>query len=119
MFSSIVFIWKKTGVVYDQFLPAGKLHSKSRKDSEKVTTPHRPSSSYSPGKETQFKSTTCSWGYGWEDSPEFSVPSTANVATGPSVNVGDVNFELKSCLINMVQTSSFCGMPNEDANAHL
>ena len=33
---------------------------------------------------------------------EFSVPSTANVATGPNVNVGDVNFELKSSLINMV-----------------
>ena len=33
---------------------------------------------------------------------EFSVPSTANVATGPNVNVGDINFELKSCLINMV-----------------
>ncbi|KAG2571061.1 hypothetical protein PVAP13_7KG038929 [Panicum virgatum] len=34
---------------------------------------------------------------------EFSIPSIANVATGPSVNVGDVYFELKSSLINMVQ----------------
>ena len=50
---------------------------------------------------------------------EFSVPSTANVATGPSINVGDVNFEFKSSLINMVQASPFCGKPNEDANAHL
>ena len=50
---------------------------------------------------------------------EFSVPSTANVATGPNINVGDVNFELKSSLINMVQASPFCGKPNEDANAHL
>jgi len=33
---------------------------------------------------------------------EFSVPSTANVATGPNVNVGDVNFEFKFSLINMV-----------------
>ena len=33
---------------------------------------------------------------------EFSVPSAANVATGPNVNVGHVNFELKSSLINMV-----------------
>ena len=49
----------------------------------------------------------------------FSVPSTANVATGPSINVGDVNFELKSSLINMAQASPFCGKPNEDANAHL
>ena len=50
---------------------------------------------------------------------EFSVPSAANVATGPNADVGDVNFELKSSLINMVQTSPFCGKPNEDTNAHL
>ena len=50
---------------------------------------------------------------------EFSVPSTDNVATGPNINVGDVNFELKSSLINIVQASPFCGMLNEDANAHL
>ena len=50
---------------------------------------------------------------------EFSVPSTDNVATGPNINVGDVNFELKSSLINMVQAIPFCGKPNEDANAHL
>ena len=49
---------------------------------------------------------------------KFSVPSTNNVATGPNINVGDVNFELKSSLINMVQASPFCGKPNEDANAH-
>ena len=50
---------------------------------------------------------------------DFSVPSATNVATGPNVDVGDVNFELKSSLINMVQASPFCGKPNEDANAHL
>ena len=50
---------------------------------------------------------------------EFSVPSTTNVATGPNINIGDVNFELKSNLINMVEASPFCGKPNEDANAHL
>ena len=50
---------------------------------------------------------------------EFSVPSTDNVATGPNINVGDVNFELKSSLINMVQASPFYGKPNQDANAHL
>ena len=27
---------------------------------------------------------------------DFSVPSAANVATGPNVDIGDVNFELKS-----------------------
>ena len=46
---------------------------------------------------------------------DFSVPSPANVATGPNVDVGDMNFELKSSLINMVQASPFCGKPNEDA----
>ena len=50
---------------------------------------------------------------------EFSIPATDNVATGPNINVGDVNFELKSSLINMVQASPFCGTPNEDANAYL
>ena len=50
---------------------------------------------------------------------EFSVPSTDNVATRPSINVGDMNFELKSSLINMVQASPFCGKQNKDANAHL
>ena len=50
---------------------------------------------------------------------DFSVPSAANVATGPNADVGDVNFELKSSLINMVQASPFCGKPNEDTNAHL
>ena len=50
---------------------------------------------------------------------EFSIPSTDIVATGPNINIGDVNFELKSSVINMVQASPFCGKPNEDANAHL
>ena len=50
---------------------------------------------------------------------DFSVPSAANVATRPNVDVGDMNFELKSSLINKVQASPFCGKPNEDANAHL
>ena len=50
---------------------------------------------------------------------ELFIPSTTNVATGPNDNVGDINFELKSSVINMVQASPFCGKPNEDANAHL
>src|SRR6185295_11187212 len=43
----------------------------------------------------------------------FSVSSAANVATRPNVDVGDVHFELKSILINMVQASPFCRKPNE------
>ena len=36
---------------------------------------------------------------------EFSAPTTANIRTGPAVNVGDNGFELKPALINMVQAS--------------
>ena len=50
---------------------------------------------------------------------DFSVPSAANTGTSPNVDVGDMNFELKSSLINMVQAGPICGKPNEDANAHL
>src|SRR5919197_1305906 len=50
---------------------------------------------------------------------EFSVPAVAHVPTEPVVNVGDKNFELRTGLITMVQASPFCGLPNEDANAHL
>ena len=50
---------------------------------------------------------------------EYSAPSATNVPTGPEVNVGNGNFELKTGLINMVQASPFCGRVNEDANAHL
>jgi hypothetical protein len=50
---------------------------------------------------------------------EFSVPVVANVPTGPSVNIGDKDFEIQTGLITMVQASPFYGLPNEDANAHL
>jgi hypothetical protein len=36
---------------------------------------------------------------------EFSAPTTANIQTGPTVNVGEDGFELKPALINMVQTN--------------
>jgi hypothetical protein len=39
--------------------------------------------------------------------------------TGPTANIGDKNFEIRIGLITMVWASSFCGLPNEDANAHL
>ena len=50
---------------------------------------------------------------------EFSAPTTANIRTGPAVNVGDNGFELKPALINMVQANQFCGKAHEDASAHL
>jgi len=50
---------------------------------------------------------------------EYSVPAITNVPTGPAINVGDQTFELRTRLITMVQASPFCGLANEDANAHL
>ena len=38
---------------------------------------------------------------------EFSAPTTTNIQTGPTVNVGDNGFELKPALINMVKASQF------------
>jgi hypothetical protein len=50
---------------------------------------------------------------------EFSALTTANIRTGPEVNVRDNGFELEPALINMVQASQFYGNAHEDASAHL
>jgi hypothetical protein len=50
---------------------------------------------------------------------DFSAPSSANVRTGPEMNIRDGSFKLKPALINMVQQSPFYGKASEDANAHL
>ena len=50
---------------------------------------------------------------------ENSAPSADQVPTGPVINTGNGNFEIKTGLITMVQASPFCGKPNEDASAHL
>ena len=50
---------------------------------------------------------------------EYSVPVVANMPIGPAINMGDMNFELKTELIMMVQANPFYGLPSEDANAHL
>ena len=49
---------------------------------------------------------------------EFSAPTTANIHIGPTLDING-SFELKPVLINMVQTSQFCGKAHEDASAHL
>ena len=38
---------------------------------------------------------------------EFSAPTTANIQTGPIVNVGDNGFELKPALINRCKRANF------------
>ena len=50
---------------------------------------------------------------------DYSSPSANQVPTGPEVNTGGENFEIKMGLITMVQASPFCGKANEDASAHL
>ena len=47
---------------------------------------------------------------------EYSVPTVANMPIGPAINMGDMNFELKTGLIMMVQANPFYGLPSEDAN---
>ena len=48
---------------------------------------------------------------------EFSTPTTANIYTGPAIDIGENAFELKPALINMVQASQFCGKAHEDMSA--
>jgi hypothetical protein len=48
----------------------------------------------------------------------LALPS-ANVKTGPEMNIGDGSFKRKRALINMVQQCPFCRKASEDANAHL
>ena len=50
---------------------------------------------------------------------DYSAPSANQVPTGPKVNTGGENFEIKIGLITMVQASPFYGKDNEDASAHL
>ena len=50
---------------------------------------------------------------------DYSAPSASQVPTGPEVNTGGENFEIKTGLITMVQASPFCGKANEDDSAHL
>ena len=49
----------------------------------------------------------------------YSAPSANQVPTGPEVNTGGDNFEIKTSIIIMVQASPLCGKANEDANTHL
>jgi hypothetical protein len=50
---------------------------------------------------------------------EFSVPSTQNIHTGPTLKTNNLEFEIKPSLINMVQATPFNEKAHEDASAHL
>ena len=49
----------------------------------------------------------------------YSIPAVANVPVGPAVNTGARNFKLHTGLIMMVLANQLCGLPSEDASAHL
>jgi hypothetical protein len=50
---------------------------------------------------------------------DYSTPAITNVPIGPAINMGTENFELWTGLIMMVQANQLCGLPSEDASAHL
>ena len=50
---------------------------------------------------------------------DYSASSANQVPTGPEVNTGGENFEIKTGLIMMEQASPFCGRAYEDASANL
>jgi hypothetical protein len=55
----------------------------------------------------------------WRCINGFSALSSANVRTGPEMNIRDGSFKLKPALINMVQQSPFYSKASKDPNAHL
>jgi hypothetical protein len=50
---------------------------------------------------------------------EFSAPRVENIRTGLALEIENLEFKLKSSLINMVQATQFSGKVHEDASAHL
>jgi hypothetical protein len=50
---------------------------------------------------------------------QFSAPSSSHIPIGLNTDHGNEGFELKTGLVNMVQTCPFCVKALEDANAHL
>ena len=50
---------------------------------------------------------------------EFSAPSTENIRTRPTLEINNLEFELKPSLNNMVQATPFSEKAHEDASAHL
>jgi hypothetical protein len=50
---------------------------------------------------------------------EFSTPRVEDIRTGPALEIENLEFELKSSLINMVQATQFSGKVHEDTSAHL
>ena len=50
---------------------------------------------------------------------EYSVPTTTNIKVGPALAGENMNFELKTSVITMVQAHPFSGLGSDDARGHL
>src|SRR6185503_5453348 len=81
----------------------------------RLVSPRRPLSAAEP----VIASSSASQAMAQKKLRDYSAPSANLVPTGPEVNTGGENFEIKMGLITMVQASPFCGRANEDASAHL
>jgi hypothetical protein len=86
-----------------------------RKTRARLVSPRRPLSAAKP----IIASSSAPRAMAQKTLRDYSTPSTNQVPTGPEVNTGGENFEIKMGLITMVQASPFCGKANENANAHL
>ena len=86
-----------------------------RRTRASLVSPRRPLSAADP----VIASSSASQALAQKTLHDYSAPSASKVPTGPEVNTGGENFEIKTGLITMVQASPFCGKANEDASAHL
>ena len=86
-----------------------------RRARARLVSPRRPLSAAEP----VIASSSASQAMDQKTLRDYSTPSASQVLTGPEVNTGGENFEIKTGLITMVQASPFCGKANEDASAHL
>ena len=86
-----------------------------RRTRARLVSPRRPLSAAEP----VIASSSASQAMAQKTLHDYSAPSANQVPTGPEVNTGGGNFEIKTGLITMVQASPFCDKVNEDASAHL
>ena len=86
-----------------------------RRTRARLVSPRRPLSAAEPF----IASLSASQAMAQKTLRDYSATSANQVPTGPEVNTGGENFEIKAGLITMVQASPFCGKANEDASAHL
>ena len=85
------------------------LESLLRRMRARLVSPQRPLSAAEP----VIASSSASQGMAQKTLHDYSAPSANQVPTGPEVNTGGENFEIKTGLIMMVPSRPFCGKANE------